>query len=200
MEEKDINSNKLEPAHWVDKYADYLYNFAFARIRRQDIAEDMVQDTFLSAYKAIDTFKYNSSERTWLVAILKRKIIDHFRKKSTQKELNIYDNNGNDGFADNFFAPEGKYEGHWMRSSAPADWKGDFTTQVEKNEFNSALQNCLGKLPEKWNAVFVLKNMDDMDSEEICKELGITPSNYWVMMHRAKLQLRECLEKNWFKK
>lgn len=200
MEEKDINTNKLEPAHWVSNYADYLYNFAFARIRRQDIAEDMVQDTFLSAYKAIDTFKHNSSERTWLVAILKRKIIDHFRKKSTQKELNIFDKDTTDDFMGHFFAPEGQYEGHWFSNSAPNEWKGDFGTQVEKNEFNVILQACLRKLPEKWSAVFVLKNMDDMESEEICKELEITPSNYWVMMHRAKLQLRECLENNWFKK
>jgi RNA polymerase sigma-70 factor (TIGR02943 family) len=200
MEPNQGTNNQLNASLWVENYADYLYNFAFARVRRQDIAEDLVQDTFLSAYKAINTFQHNSSERTWLVAILKRKVIDHFRKKSTQKELNIYDRDTKDDFMGNFFAGEGQYEGHWRSSGAPNQWGGQFETQVDKNEFNGILQGCLGKLPEKWSAVFVLKNMDDMSSEEICKELDITPSNYWVMMHRAKLQLRECLEKNWVKK
>ena len=80
------------------------------------------------------------------------------------------------------------------------EWKKDLQTGVEKDEFNLILKNCLGKLPEKTSAVFILKNMEDLESDEICKELQITPSNYWVLMHRAKLQLRECIELNWFRK
>jgi RNA polymerase sigma-70 factor (ECF subfamily) len=189
----------LEPDKWIERYADALFGYAYSRINRQDIAEDLVQDTFFSALKAKDTFLFNSSEKTWLVAILKRKIIDHYRKKSTQNELNIFDKDTKDGFMNHFFETEGS-PGHWSDENAPKQWRKDFETQVESDEFYDILKNCLGKLPEKWAAVFTLKNMDDLESEEICKELQIAPSNYWVIMHRAKLQLRECLQINWFEK
>ena len=187
----------LEPDKWIERYADSLFSFALARINKREVAEDLVQDTLLSAWKAKDSFLGNASEKTWLISILKRKVIDYYRKKSTQSELNILDKNSKDGFSNHFFEGEGSYEGHWAEGVAPKTVKGDFETSVDSEEFNSVLRNCLGKLPEKSAAVFILKNMDDLDSEEICKELQITPSNYWVLMHRAKLQLRECMEKNW---
>ncbi len=187
----------LEPEHWVERYADALFAFAMARLRKQEVAEDLVQDTFLSAWKARDSFQAQASEKTWLISILKRKIIDHYRKKSTQNELSVLDSEENGPFINRFFS-EGNDDGHWHASTAPAEWRKDFATSVESEEFYKVLQNCMDKLPEKWAAVFTLKNMDDLDSEEICKELGISPSNYWVIMHRAKLQLRECMEKNWF--
>lgn len=189
---------QLDPSKWIEQYADALFSYAFPRINRRDVAEDLVQDTFLSALKAKDTFRSDSSEKTWLIAILKRKIIDYYRKKSTQSELNILDREKKDGFMDHFFESAGGRDGHWAENAAPQPWGGDFETGVERDEFQITLQGCLGKLPEKWAAAFVMKNMDDLDSEEICKELQITPSNYWVIMHRAKLQLRECIEMNWF--
>ena len=190
---------KLEPDKWIERYADALFAYAFARINRQDVAEDLVQDTFFSALKAKDTFQFNSSEKTWLVAILKRKIIDYYRKKSTQNELNIFDKDAKDDFMNHFFESEGRSD-HWTDASGPLPWRQDFETKVESEEFYHILKNCLGKLPEKWAAVFTLKNMDDLESDEICKELQIAPSNYWVIMHRAKLQLRECMDINWFGK
>ena len=189
----------LEPDKWIERYSDALYGYTFARINRQDVAEDLVQDTFFSALKAKDTFQFNSSEKTWLIAILKRKIIDYYRKKSTQNELNIYDKDTKDDFMNHFFEADGRVD-HWTDSHAPKEWKKDFETKVESDEFYDILKGCLGKLPQKWAAVFTLKNMEDLDSEEICKELQIAPSNYWVIMHRAKLQLRECMELNWFEK
>ena len=189
----------LEPEKWIEKYSDYLYSFAYARLRKEEVAEDLVQDTFFSALRAKDTFLNNASEKTWLISILKRKIIDYYRKKSTQNELNIFDKDTKDDFMNHFFESEGK-PGHWTEAAGPQQWGGDFGTQVESDEFYTILKNCLGKLPEKWAAVFTLKNMEDLDSEEICKELQIAPSNYWVIMHRAKLQLRECMDINWFGK
>lgn len=187
----------LEPEYWVERHADALFAFAMARLRKQEVAEDLVQDTFLSAWKARDSFQAQASEKTWLISILKRKIIDHYRKKSTQNELNVLDNEENGPFINRFFS-EGNDDGHWHANTAPVEWRKDFATSIESEEFYKVLQNCMDKLPEKWAAVFTLKNMDDLDSDEICKELGISPSNYWVIMHRAKLQLRECMEKNWF--
>ena len=192
--------NILDPAQWVDRYGDILFNYTTSLINKREVAEDLVQETFFSAYKARESFQQEASEKTWLIAILKRKIIDHYRKKSTQNELSVFDKDSKDDFINHFFDKEGGYEGHWTDNASPVEWRKDFQTGVESDEFHAILKNCLGKLPDKSNAVFTLKNMEDLDSDEICKELQITPSNYWVLMHRAKLQLRECLEKNWFNK
>jgi RNA polymerase sigma-70 factor (TIGR02943 family) len=189
---------KLEPEKWIERYSDILFNYAIMRLNKKEVAEDLVQETFFSALRGKDSFLGNASEKTWLIAILKRKIIDHYRKKSTQNELNIFDKNTKDDFMNHFFEKETR-DGHWTEGGAPDGWGKDFETTVEKEEFNSVLSGCLGKLPEKASAVFTLKNMEDLSSEEICKELGISPSNYWVLMHRAKLQLRECIEMNWVK-
>ena len=191
---------QLDPSRWIEQYADVLFSYTFGRINRRDVAEDLVQDTFLSALKAKDTFRNESSEKTWLIAILKRKIIDYYRKKSTQNELNTLDRDNKDDFINHFFESGGQQDGHWTNAAAPTPWNNDFETSVNRDEFQLVLKNCLGKLPEKWSAVFTMKNMDDLDSDEICKELQIAPSNYWVIMHRAKLQLRECMEMNWFEK
>ncbi len=192
------SDHKLEPEKWIERYSDLLFNYTLTRLNKREVAEDLVQETFLSALKGRDGFKGDASEKTWLIAILKRKIIDHYRKKSTQNELNIFDKNASDDFMAHFFDGDGGQNGHWTDKSSPRDWKKDLQPGVESDEFNSILKGCLGKLPEKWSAVFVLKNMEDLDANEICKELGITPSNYWVLMHRAKLQLRECMETNWY--
>lgn len=194
---EENSESKLEPEKWIERYSDVLFNYTISRINKREVAEDLVQETFFSALKGKDSFLGNASEKTWLISILKRKIIDHYRKKSTQNELSVLDKNSKDDFMNHFFNKESS-EGHWTNNSSPQEWKKDFQTGIESDEFNSILKNCLGKLPEKANAVFTLKNMEDLDSEEICKELQITPSNYWVLMHRAKLQLRECMEKNWF--
>lgn len=191
---------KLEPDRWIERYSDALFSYAIMRINKKEVAEDLVQDTFFSALKAKDSFLHNASEKTWLIAILKRKIIDHYRKKSTQSELNIFDRDAKDSFMNHFFDSAEKSDGHWSEAGTPKEWGQNFETKVESDEFYNILQNCMGKLPEKWAAVFSLKVLDDLDSEEICKELQISPSNYWVLMHRAKLQLRECMEKNWFLK
>ncbi len=192
-------NQKLEPEKWIERYADILYSYAVARVSRQAIAEDLVQDTFLSAFKAKDSFLFNASEKTWLISILKRKIIDYYRKKSTQNELTIFDSDTKDDFMNHFFDTMGRSDGHWANKALPEKGNKSFETEVESKEFQTILQRCIEKLPVKWAAVFTLKNIDDLDSEEICKELEITPSNYWVIMHRAKLQLRECMELNWLK-
>ena len=181
-------------------YAKGLNIHAFFKVHDKAMGQDLVQDTFFSALRARDTFLHNASEKTWLISILKRKIIDYYRKKSTQNELNIFDKpaQGADGTREHFFEDTATHSGHWTDAAAPKEWKKDFETSVESDEFYDILKRCITKLPEKTAAAFTMKNMDDLDTEEICKELNITPSNYWVMMHRAKLMLRECMEKNWF--
>jgi RNA polymerase sigma-70 factor (ECF subfamily) len=197
----ESDKNQLEPEHWIERYADYLYSYAFARLHKEQVAEDLVQDTFFSALKARDTFQHTASEKTWLVSILKHKIIDHYRKKSTQNELNIFDKpvDGKDGLNEHFFEDTtSDSPGHWTAAGAPGAWAKDFETSVDSDEFYKILERCIAKMPAKWAAAFTMKNMDDQDTEEICQALGITPSNYWVIMHRAKLHLRDCMAKNWF--
>jgi len=155
-------------------------------------AEDIVQDTFLAALKNADKFQGKSSEKTWLFAILKNKIIDHFRRKSksSEREMNF----------ESPFQNSGLMMKHWNKERGPAEWESAFEEKEEKDELSRIFHYCLSRLPERLSTVFSMKVIKECDSDEICKEVGISASNYWVTMHRARLQLRECMEKHWLKK
>ena len=166
------------------------------------MAEDLVQDTFLSALKARGKFLGNASEKTWLTGILKNKIIDYYKKASTRYEKPGMDNSRAGANYDHFFSEE--QNGHWADEHGPGEWvldsaRTDMTSVTESKEFYVMFNRCMGKLPEKWAMAFSMKTLDETPSEEICKELGISSSNFWVIIHRAKLQLRECIEKNWIR-
>jgi RNA polymerase sigma-70 factor (ECF subfamily) len=190
------NIEGLKPEKWVELYADYLYNFAYFRVNKEELAQDLVQDTFLSALKAIDTYKGEASEKTWLVSILKNKIIDHYKKASTRNESPLQLPSYETPSLDYFFNKE--KNGHWQSESKPKDWGGQDTTYDTK-EFYKILESCLGKLPEKWKGVFTMSLLEDADAKLVCKEFNLSSSNFWVIIHRAKLQVRACLEKNWLK-
>ncbi|MCH7534252.1 MAG: sigma-70 family RNA polymerase sigma factor [Bacteroidetes bacterium] len=187
---------KINPSKWIFLYGDYLFNFAQVRLNNEKSAEDLVQDTFVSALNSMDNFKGNSTERTWLTSILKNKIIDFYRKKSNQNEVHIGIKDSDESNSD-FFETEGGRKGMWTTDARPNFWNTDFSTPVESKEFYQILKSCMSKLPDQWSSVFALKNMEDLSSKEICKELNISTSNYWVIIHRAKLQLRKCMEMNW---
>ena len=189
-------ANTLNPKEWVKNYADYLYNHAMYRTRNSALSEDLVQDTFVSAFKGKDNFKGTASEKTWLVTILKNKIIDHYRKASTRNQINISQLGD---AADYFFDTTGE-DGHtnsWRSSSAPGQMKTEGLDLTEQNELNDILLSCFDKLPEKWGEISKMKLVDDATTEEITETFNITKSNFWVILHRAKLQLRDCLEHNW---
>lgn len=187
-----------EPEHWTDRYGDYLYSYALFRVNKPEAARDLVQDTFLSALRTMGAFRGEASEKTWLTSILKRKIIDYYRKASNRLEVSAEDHAAS--FYDHFFMDEDSgHEGHWKKKQSPKDWSSQ-PGNLESREFMHILQGCLGKLPEKWSAVFNMRLFDEREADFICMELDLSPSNYWVILHRARLQLRECLEKNWFVK
>ena len=188
--------NLLDPSKWVDNYGDYLYNYAYFRVNKTELAEDLVQDTFLSALKAQEGFKGEASEKTWLTGILRNKIIDHYKKASTQKEKQDLDNHRAEASYNYFFEED---SGHWTDDKGPKEWGVNASSSMESKEFFKVLNSCLGKLPEKWAMAFSLKTLDDVPGDKICKALDISSSNFWVIIHRAKLQLRECIEKNWMK-
>ncbi|MGV6845944.1 MAG: sigma-70 family RNA polymerase sigma factor [Lutibacter sp.] len=182
--------HKLNPNKWVALYADYLFNYSISRVNDHHIAKDLVQDTFLAALKAKDNFKGKASERTWLVAILKRKIIDFYRKINSAK--------GKAEVRMNFYT-HGEREGEWIEERAPSNWNNEAEKTIENEELHNALEECIKNLPTKYSVVFKMKTMQHFETHEICKELNITASNLWVIIHRARTQLRRCMEEKWFK-
>jgi RNA polymerase sigma-70 factor (ECF subfamily) len=191
--------NVLNPEKWVDSHADYLYSFAYNRVSDEETAKDLVQETFLSALKARDGFKGEASEKTWLVSILKRKIIDLYRKNAAHPQQSFEESEQYKVAYSHYFTDEGFRDGHWNKTNAPKPWNVSEKNSINQKEFKNILTKCLSKLPKVWSSVFALKYLEEEESDSICKELDITSSNYWVIIHRAKLQMRECLEKNWIK-
>ena len=175
----------LNPEKWVYEYGDYLYGFAMSRLSSKDLAQDLLQDTFLAAYKSKDNFKGNSNEKTWLVSILKRKIFDHYRKKSRNIEYSM-------GF-DSPFVQDKFMHGQWREERVPKPWE-DNDDWSQDEEFIRILRKCIEHLPEKWKSVFTLKHIDEIKNDEIIKELDISESNIWVIVHRSKVKLRECIQ------
>jgi RNA polymerase sigma-70 factor (ECF subfamily) len=155
-------------------------------------AKDLIQDTFLSAWRAMDNYRKQSSVRNWLFVILKNKITDHFRKAVNRVSIESLEAEHNDH---TFFD---EHE-HWKVGMYPKEWSVNFNNPAEVRDFQLIFKSCSGKLKAIQSVVFVMKYVDELESEKICKDLGITSSNYWVILHRAKVQLRACLEKNWLK-
>jgi len=181
------------PDQWVDLHGNYLYRFALSRLRNRELAENAVQETLLSALTARKKFCGRSSERTWLIGILKHKIIDHYRKK--YREISVTDLVPEDQDAvESFYDVAGK------PNKYPSEWEADPRQLSSNNEFWRILEDCLKKLPKATADAFSMREMDKIDTKEICKILGISATNLWVMLHRARLQLRGCLENNWFEK
>jgi RNA polymerase sigma-70 factor (ECF subfamily) len=180
----------LNSDEWVKLHADFLFNYTISRINDREIAKDLVQDTFIAGLKSMENFQGLASERTWLVSILKRKIIDYYRKINSAK--------GKAEIRMNFYT-EGDKEGEWIEERAPSNWSNQTDKSIENDELNTVLEKCIDNLPEKYAMVFRMKTIQEFETEDICKELNITSSNLWVIIHRARTQLRKCLEDNWFK-
>lgn len=180
------------PERWVDEHGDCLYRYALARVRNEAIAEDLVQETLLAAVRTHERFAGRSAERSWLVGILKNKICDYFRKAG--RETNFTDLEFfKDEHSDRFDA-----EDYWIHERGPAEWKPEGEDAMRRAEFWQALQACLKKLPGPAAQVFMLREMDDVPGKEVCEMLKISESNLWVMLHRARMALRQCLETNFF--
>lgn len=173
---------------WLSEHGDYLYRFALARLRDPHQAEDVVQETFLAAVKN-NSFKGQSSPRTWLTGILKHKMIDLMRKSNRETPATDLMSDA-DANMDEFF----NEKGHW--SDKPQVWDMP-ESALEQKQFAGVLQSCLDKMPNKLATLFMMRDVHDTDNEEICKELNITTTNAWVMLYRARMGIRKCLEINW---
>ena len=181
------------PGTWVDQYADYLFRYAMARLNDEEQARDLVQETFLSALEKLDNFKGISSEKTWLTAILKNKIIDIYRKKSVRNNAHVSPED-RDYDKQDFFDPD---NGHWNTQHQPSPFAIEHEDLLVSKEFNQILQQCMQKLPALWFAVFSMKHLDEEATYFICTQLKVTPANFWVIIHRTKVNLRSCLQKHW---
>ncbi|TWR24185.1 sigma-70 family RNA polymerase sigma factor [Mucilaginibacter achroorhodeus] len=181
----------LDPQNWVSAYADFLYRYAISRVNNEDQARDLVQETFLAGLQSQRNFAGKSSERTWLTAILKNKIYDVYRKKVNG--LKTAEMNDQTGEEPDFFHEDG----HWKQEHQPQAFGVDDFDPLANKELNRVLLLCLQKLPALWFSVFTMKHMEDEATEMICKELRLTQANFWVIIHRAKLNLRACLQRNW---
>jgi len=188
MDVADNTSQGAQAVRWLDEHGDALYAYALPRVRNPDVAEDLVQETLLAAIKAHKDFAGLSAERTWLIGILKHKLIDHLRKSTRQRPLSELDVDVTEEFFDS--------RGQWKAASP--DWQGRPDALLERAEFRDVLQGCLSKLPSRIAQLFWLREAEDIDTEQICQEMGITPTNVWTMLHRARLGLRRCLGENWF--
>jgi RNA polymerase sigma-70 factor, ECF subfamily len=179
-----------EPEAWVDRHGDVLYRYALWRLRSPDLAADVVQETFLEALRARGSFAGRSTERTWLIGILRHKIVDQIRGSGrTPAGANGVSLNG----VENSLFDR---RGHWR--AAPAAWAGDPSRELETREFWEVFGRCLSKLPKGIANAFLLRELDGMTADEVREVLGITPANFWKRLHRARLLLRQCLETSWF--
>lgn len=195
-------SRLSDPERWVDEHGDYLFKFALARLRDPVKAEDLVQETFLAALKGGQSFAGRSAEKSWLAGILKHKVLDHFRKAGRETsftELQFYSDEESDRFV-----PEGLFKGAWIhdagRDLGPMEWSGDPGASLDREAFWKTFHDCSNKLPKNVSTVFTLREVDGVESKEICRLLNISENNLWVMLHRARMALRRCLETNWFGK
>jgi len=175
----------------LERHRPYLLRFALLQLRDRSTAEDAVQDTLLAAIQGAARFAGQSSVRTWLVGILKHKIIDSIRKTSRERPLEsgIADDGGED--LDAFFSDDGHF------TEPPESWASP-ERSLEERRFFEALERCLQALPKSTATAFTMRELMGLETEEICKELGISTSNCWVMLYRARMGLRACLERTWF--
>lgn len=175
---------------WLNEHGDYLYRFALARLRDQHQAEDAVQETMLAAIKS-NSFEGESSARTWLTGILKHKIIDLQRKQIREQPISaLVDLDASDTSMDDFFDESG----HWLDKPQTLEMPEN---ALQQKQFLSILNACMDKLPAKLAAIFMMRDVHESDNENICKELNITATNAWVMLYRARMGLRKCLELHW---
>lgn len=178
---------------WVNAHSDALFSWAFYKTSSKETAEDLVQDTFLAAYNKIDTFKGKSQPKTWLFSILNNKIIDYYRlsAKTTKKMVSLSENKGHE-ISEGFFDETE----NWKSTTINPIWNQD-EELLDNPEFNSVMKDCMDDLPDNWNFVITSKYLTNKKAAEICQDLNITVSNYWQIVHRAKLVLKKCLEMKW---
>jgi RNA polymerase sigma-70 factor (ECF subfamily) len=174
-----------EPEEWLDRYGDALYRYALSRLRRPHEAEEVVQETLLAALKARDEFEGRSHPRSWLLGIMKNKILDRLRAAARRAPHADVDD------LDTWFDSRGK----WRK---PLAYWPDPAELMERQDFWRVVRQCLARLPSRMAIAFTRRTLDECDPDEVCRDLAISSANLWVLLHRARLRLVHCLRLHWF--
>jgi RNA polymerase sigma-70 factor (ECF subfamily) len=182
--------SKTELSDWVKQYTKELYAWAFQKTSDRELSEDLVQETFLAAAEGMASFRRESQPKTWLYGILKNKIAEHYRKFLRQGITTSLPSDD----VSTFFGSNGR----WNKAARPQTWEGEVENLTDLPAFNKVFDGCIEHLPATMNACIRLKFLDEKKGKQICQELGLTSTNYWQLIHRGKLHLRDCLEKYWF--
>lgn len=173
-----------DPSRWVERYGDVLFAFAVSKLKNRDSAEDVVQETFVGALKTLGHSNREGSEGAWLMGILKNKVVDRIRINA-RSGLSL---EGEDNVVDSLFDDRGK----WSRSARKS---ARLTLDsIEQEEFREILAHCLKGLPTNQSSAFILREIQEQNSDDVCKVLGVSATNLWVLMHRARLRLAECIK------
>ena len=181
----------INPEEWLKQHGNVLFRYALSRVRERETAEDLVQETFLAALRSQENYAGRAAEQTWLVGILRHKILDHYRRRREDSLPAETEGEAQSDLVDRLF----NRSGHWVEG--PKAWK-DPRQALRQDEFFEVLQRCVQALPGRHGEVFSLYQIDQNSSESVCEALGISSSNFGVIMYRARLRLRQCLEVNWF--
>ncbi len=192
MDESTNGHAAGSPDEWLTKHGPALYQYALMHTRDAHRAEELVQETLLAALQGRDRFTGGSSVRTWLIGILRHKLLDLYRRDAREVSLEAMAGaeDEEEVMAEAFF----ESDGHWRER--PADW-GNPQELLERAQFMAILQRCLDALPPRLARLFLLRELMEETTENICQELSITPTNLWTMLYRARLGLRRCLDRNW---
>jgi RNA polymerase sigma-70 factor (ECF subfamily) len=177
------------PEKWLAEHGDYLFQFAYVRLHNRAAAEDAVQETFLAGIKALDRYDGKTPVRYWLRGILRHKVVDYIRKAS--REIAVEETEGQE-ILDSF-----KFKAFGIAEQHPEPWKFSPAHAYEQKEFWEVFYTCMSKLKKTTGLAFTLRELEGIWTEEICKELNLKPNNLWVILHRARTQLKSCLEANW---
>ncbi|GAB4324098.1 MAG: sigma-70 family RNA polymerase sigma factor [Candidatus Zixiibacteriota bacterium] len=195
MEHSPSESASSDPREWVHKHGDALFGFALRHTGDRSSAEDLVQETFLAALKARSSFAGSSSERTWLIGILKHKMMDHFRRCGREVPLDRPESISESDESD--YIAGGPDAGAWQPNRRPKPWTVDADDPVEQKQFWEHLRRCLNDLDQRLAQVYTMRDIHQIGYDEVCNVLSVTPTNLRVMLHRARKLLRRCLEINW---
>ena len=179
----------VAPEDWVDEYGDYLYRYAYSRLHDANAAEEVVQETFVAGVRYQHQYSGRGSERGWLLGILKRKIVDYVRQRAKHAHEAGYEDQNDP--TEQLFDSNGRFKKGMLPDVSPG--RG-----MEARELWEIVRGCLKHLPQGQSDAFVLSVMEEMSSDEICRQLDITPSNLWVRLHRARLGLAKCVGSKWF--
>lgn len=178
-----------------------MLRFAQMQLRDAGAAEDMVQEAFVAAVSGEQAFAGRAALKTWMFAILRNKIVDHIRRNAREinrSDLGAEDDDGDDGMDALFNRKMMWSSGYWNHEDGPDTWSNPDEALSQK-QFWTIFDACVNHLPEKLARIYMMREMLELETDEICRELGISTNNCWVTLHRARLGLRECLEDSWFK-